>query len=158
MVQSGAQSRRQRSARSCKRETIGDILIEKGKAQLWATDAAAALLVQSLEKVGRGGVRCTDTEPFSIVPVRKRIEHHGTVSSLRCDAIAAVVTRQSREKAVRIIQQGYMERSGHTVLQPSEHMQTGDIFVIRGSGMFQLISVSEPSKKGRLHIFIEQYK
>ena len=30
-----------------KRETIGDILIEKGKAQLWATDAAAALLVQS---------------------------------------------------------------------------------------------------------------
>ena len=48
-----------------KRETIGDILIEKGKAQLWATDAAAALLVQSLEKVGRGGVRCTDTEPFS---------------------------------------------------------------------------------------------
>ena len=141
-----------------KRETIGDILIEKGKAQLWATDAAAALLVQSLEMVGRGGVRCTDTEPFSIVPVRKRIEHHGTVSSLRCDAIAAVVTRQSREKAVRIIQQGYMERSGHTVLQPSEHMQTGDIFVIRGSGKFQLISVSEPSKKGRLHIFIEQYK
>jgi RNA-binding protein YlmH len=57
-----------------------------------------------------------------------------------------------------MIQQGNMERIGHTVLLPSEHMQTGDIFVIRGSGKFQLISVSEPSKKGRLHVFIEQYK
>jgi RNA-binding protein YlmH len=141
-----------------KRETIGDILIEKGLAQLWATDTAAALLTQTLEKVGRSGVRCSDTEPFSIVPVKKRLAHHGTVSSLRCDAIAALVTRQSREKAVRMIQQGNMERIGHTVLLPSEHMQTGDIFVIRGSGKFQLISVSEPSKKGRLHVFIEQYK
>ncbi len=141
-----------------KRGTIGDILIENGMAQLWATNATAALLVQSLEKVGHSSVRCTDTEPFSIVPVKKRLAHHGTVASLRCDAIAALVTRQSREKTVRMIQQGNMERSGHTVLHPSEHMQTGDIFVIRGSGKFQLISVSEPSKKGRLHVFIEQYK
>ena len=39
-----------------------------------------------------------------------------------------------------------------------EFASTADPDHIRGSGKFQLISVSEPSKKGRLHIFIEQYK
>lgn len=141
-----------------KRETIGDILIENGKCQLWALDTVASLIVQTLYKVGNVGVHCNDTEPFSVVPIKKRIAHHGTVASLRCDAIAAMATRQSREKIAKLIQQGNMERSGHTVSDPSEHMQEGDIFVIRGSGKFQLVSVSGLSKKGRMHILIEQYK
>ncbi len=138
------------------RETIGDIIVGSGRAQAFATEAAAKLIL-GIEKIGRCGVKTTDSETFDMPCVQNFREITGTVSALRIDAVAALAIRQSREKTVGLIRQGKVQVNYNEVCSASLVLSEGDIFVVRGFGKFRLKSVTGLSKKERLHIIIEQY-
>lgn len=138
------------------RETIGDIVVGADKAQAFVTEAVAPLL-RDITKIGRCGVRVTDDECFDMPQEQNFREISGTVSSLRIDSAASLGIRESREKTVKLIQQGKVELNYYEVTSPSLKIQEGDIFVVRGYGKFRLKKVTGLSKKGRLHILIEKY-
>ncbi len=138
------------------RETVGDIIVGDGVAQVFVTKAVAPLL-RELSKVGRWGVKVRDDEAFSMECKQNFREISGTVASLRIDTVAALAIHESREKTVRLLQQGRIEVNYSEVTAPSHVIEEGDIFVVRGSGKFRMKSVTGLSKKGRLHILIEQY-
>lgn len=139
-----------------KRETIGDIITGCGITQAFASDTVAPLL-RELTKIGRCGVKVTDSEPFMMEPEQNFREISGTVSSLRIDSVAALGIRESREKTVRLLQQGKIEVNYCEAVSASMPVCEGDIFTVRGYGKFRLKTVTGLSRKGRLHILIEQY-
>lgn len=138
------------------RETVGDIVTGCGKTQAIVTEAVAPLL-RELEKIGRCGVRVSDEEPFDMPAQQNFREISGTISSMRIDAAASLAVRESREKTVRMLQQGKIEVNYCQVTSPSYAVNEGDIFVVKGCGKFRIKNVTGLSKKGRLHIVIEQY-
>ncbi len=138
------------------RETIGDIVIGKGKAQAFATEAAAAL-IKDITKIGRCGIKSSDDEGFCMSVERNFREIGGTVSSLRIDSVAALAVRESREKTVGLIRQGKVLLNYSEAAFPSLSVSEGDIITVRGYGKFRMKTVTGLSKKGRLHIIIEQY-
>lgn len=138
------------------RETIGDIVVGAEKTQTFATEAVAALL-KDLTKIGRCGVKVTDDECFDMPQEQNFREISGTVSSLRIDSVAALGIGESREKTVRLLQQGKIELNYCEATSSSLKVQEGDIFVVRGYGKFRLKKLTGLSKKGRLHILIEKY-
>ena len=82
----------------------------------------------------------------------------GTIASLRADAVAALATRLSREKAVQLIRQGRLTYRHATIDTSSAVMQVGDVFSIRGYGKFRIAAVDGISRKGRYHITIQKYQ
>jgi RNA-binding protein YlmH len=138
------------------RETVGDIVTGSGRTQAIVTEAVAPLL-QDVSKIGRCGVKVTDQMPFAMPLLQDFREIRGTVAALRLDAVAALAIHESREKTVRLLQQGRIEVNYCPVLSPSFVLCEGDLFVVRGYGKFRIRSVTGLSKKGRLHILIEQY-
>ncbi len=138
------------------RETVGDIVVGNCKTQCIATEAVAPVLKQ-LTKIGGCGVRVTDAEPFDMPSHQNFREIRGTVQSLRIDSVAAIAIRESREKTVKLLSQRRIEMNYAEVTSPSLMIGEGDTFVVRGYGKFRLKTVKGLSKKGRLHILIEQY-
>lgn len=138
------------------RETVGDIIVGDDKAQTMVTKEVAPLLM-GITKIGRCGVKATDTECFDMPLQQNFREISSTVSSLRIDCIAAAAIKESREKAVRMLRQGKIEVNYEEIMSPSIKLNAGDVFVVRGFGKFRLKTVTGLSKKGRLHILIEQY-
>ena len=138
------------------RETVGDIVIGKEKAQAIVTQAVAPIL-RDITKIGRIGVKVTENGSFDMPLQQNFREISGTVSSLRIDSVAALGIRESREKTVRLLQQGRIEVNYSEITSPSVKLSEGDVFVVRGFGKYRLKTVTGLSKKGRLHILIEQY-
>ena len=140
------------------RETIGDILIADGVAQAFVSPPAAAVLLQELHQVGTLGVQVNAEEPAQLTAGANYVPLTGTVASLRADAITAMVTHLSREKAVQLIRQGKLSCRHTTLETPAALMQTGDVFSIRGFGKFRLETVDGLTRKGRYHITILKYQ
>lgn len=138
------------------RETVGDIVIGSGRCQAIVTEAVAPLL-RELTKIGRCGVKVTDNVPFDMPIIQNFREISGTVASVRIDAVAALAIRESREKTVRLLQQDRITVNYSAIASASHALNEGDLFSVRGYGKFRLKSVTGLSKKGRLHILIEQF-
>lgn len=139
------------------RDVIGDILIAEKMAQVFVCRHVAAVLEQELVQVGRVGVQVDSRTPVCLSPQDALCPIHGTVASLRADAIVALVTRLSREKAAALIKQGRLACRHITMETPSAQMQIGDVFSVRGFGKFRIDTVDGMTRKGRYHITIQKY-
>lgn len=142
-----------------KRETIGDIVIAEGMAQAAVTEIAARDIVSSLKKIGRTGVKISDSCDFelSMSDLQQFKEISGTVASLRLDCVTALAANVSREKAVSFIKADRVEVNHFTVPSVSHELSEGDILSVRGCGRFILSAVNGVTRKNRIHIILKKY-
>ena len=141
-----------------KREVIGDIIIGEGTAQCFVTEVAAKLIMSELSKIGRVGVKITDSLPFSM-SVEQEFEDTGsTVASLRLDCIVSAAAKVSRENAAKLIRSEKVSVNHLPVCSVSEELRQGDIITVRGCGKFILNNINGTTKKGRIHIILRKYK
>ncbi len=145
-------------AQRLKRETIGDIIISEGKAQVFVTDVAAKLIMSDISKIGRIGVRISDNEPFSLSAQQSFEDFGSTVASLRLDCIVSAAAKISRENAARLIRSERISVNHLPVVSVSRELSEGDVITVRGSGKFILNGVNGTTKKGRIHINLRKYK
>lgn len=141
-----------------KRETIGDIIIADGIAQIFASAVAAEHIMSELCKVGKVGVSIYDDLPFELTPVQEFLSFEGTVPSLRLDCVLSLGLRLSREKTSRLIEANGVQLNFVQVFSPSKELKCGDVFSVKGYGKFVLSDVTGLSKKGRIHITVQKYK
>ena len=140
-----------------KRDLVGDILIGENFAVLFLLEPANAIVLSELKKIGKIGVKITDTlpptlpEPYTLKPIS------GTVSSLRLDCLVSFFTNLSREKSTQLIRSGFVNVNFFEVDEISFSVSEGDVFSIRGYGRFVLSKVGGLSQKGRLHLLGHQY-
>ena len=74
-----------------KRETVGDILIEEGRAVAFVSDDVKEYILDQVEKIGRVGVNITDGCTFPLPEGDKLEEFSGTAASDRIDCVAAAL-------------------------------------------------------------------
>lgn len=142
-----------------KREKIGDIVVSEGLAQTAVNEITAKLIMSTVSKIGRTGVKISDNRNFelSIADIQKFKEISGTVASMRLDCIVALAVNTSREKASAIIRADRVDINHFTVSSVSHEIKEGDILSVRGCGRFILSCINGVTKKNRIHIVLKKY-
>ncbi len=85
------------------RETVGDILVEDGRAVVFVKAELSDYVKSQISKVGRVGVKVDDADLSKLPQGRGVEEKTFIVSSLRLDNIVAAVCKLSREKTKTVI-------------------------------------------------------
>ncbi len=143
-------------AQQVQRDTVGDILVSPGRIQCFVTGAAASVGMQ-LTRIGRVGVKVTDTLPFADDYQQETRSIRATVSSPRLDAILRSALQHGRGACVDIIRSGAVMLNYQECTDPARQLGVGDVFSVRGYGKFSVKEIGEPTKKDRLPVVIEKY-
>ncbi|HIZ55088.1 MAG TPA: hypothetical protein H9671_02650 [Firmicutes bacterium] len=140
-----------------KRESIGDILLEEGRAVVFLQNTVLPVVLQEIEKVGSVGVRVREGAEEPLPDLHTFIPVSGTVSSMRLDSITALATGLSREKAAGLIRSGQVLLNYTETDSLSAGVQAGDILTVRRYGKFAVSGETGVTRKGRLHIVLNKY-
>lgn len=140
-----------------KRELLGDILVGKGRAAVFVSNAALGLVLE-IKKVGNTGVRITSDFSPADIPEQEFSEIRSTVASLRLDAVVSSAFKISREKACELIRQKGVMHNRVMTFEPADRVSEGDRFSVRGFGKFELSEAGDRSKKDRIFILIKIYR
>ncbi len=139
------------------RESIGDILVEDGRAVLWALDAAAAFLISNLQSAGRAAVKVRELAGEAGLPQAETRQARGTVQSLRLDAVVAEAFNLSREEAARAVKSGLVRLDFAEETKPDRKVGEGSLISVRGMGRVKITCASEKTKRrGRTIVEFER--
>lgn len=140
------------------RGKIGDIYVSADSADVLILDSLLEFLKQSWTSAGRAKLQVTEIPLDAVrVPARQVQEIRDTVSSVRLDAVIASGFRLSRSKAAELVSAGRVQVNWLDCAKPDRVLQPGDSVSARGFGRFTLSRVGEPTRKGRIPIFIARY-
>ena len=140
-----------------KRELIGDIVTDEGIAQVFVTDVAAGLISSQVRKIGKIGVKVSDSQPFSLEVKQEYKEISGTVASMRLDCIVSLAAGVSREKAGVMIRSEKIDVNHFAVTSLSHELHEGDVISVRGCGRFILAEMGGMTAKNRVHILLKKF-
>lgn len=140
------------------RETVGDILVEDGRCVVFLKSEISDYVASQIFKIGNTGVKVRTANTDTLPKGRGFEEKDYTVSSLRLDAVVAVVTGRSREKTKNCILSGNVSRNFVCCQNVSQIMSEKDVFTIRGKGKFVLNGVLGETKKHRIRISIIHFR
>ncbi|MBR3908358.1 MAG: hypothetical protein IKJ50_01400 [Clostridia bacterium] len=140
-----------------KRETVGDILIEKGRAVVFLKTEIADYVVQNLSKVGRVGVTIQKGYDLPLPKTEDLKENTVSVASCRLDCIVSACALCSRLTAATLIESGLVAVNSQTVQKVTKIIADGDVLSVRHKGKFQVISTNKRTKKGRVVLSYKSY-
>lgn len=140
-----------------KRETIGDILIEEGRAVLFLTDEIADYVASQLEKVGRVGVALSKDFELPLPDVQKMVECSQTIPSARLDCVVAALAGISRGHAAEKIEQSAVCVNSVVAEKATRKIVDNDVISIRGSGKFKIVSAEDVTRKNRIVLRYKKY-
>lgn len=139
------------------RNTVGDIVIGKGCAQVYMYNTVSELVIQNISKIGHVGVTVQQNDIKPIQTELKFEEITGTVSSLRLDCIVSLGLHVSREKSKSIIMSKGVMLNHSVTYNVDTVLNAGDVFSVKGFGKYIFKSVNGVSKKNRFHITLNKY-
>ena len=140
------------------RETLGDILVSEGSADLVVSAGIAPYLLDNWSSAGRTALRLTRIESGALrVPEQQVREIRDTVATLRLDAVTAAGFSMSRGKAAELIAAGKVQKNYREVAKGDAPVAQGDMISARGLGKFEVAEVGGLSKKGRTGILLRRY-
>ena len=141
-----------------RRDAVGDILCEKGRAVVFVRDDVADFVLSQVEKIGRVGVKVGYADPDHL-PVPDDFEELSfTLSSLRLDAFVAAAANLSREKAARLIRSELVTVDHVIVTDVSMSLTEGATVTIRKYGKFVLSAIPGLTRKGRLRVSVKRFR
>ena len=140
-----------------KRETVGDILIEPGRAVVFVSDDIKNFILTQVSKIGRVGVTVKEGCTFPLPESDKLEEFTGTAASDRIDCIAAALCGLSRAKICELIAAGYVTVNSVPVSKPTKSVAAGDVISVRGKGRYITVSLDGRTKKDRIIIKYKKY-
>lgn len=140
-----------------KRESVGDILIDQGRAVIFLSKDIVEFVVNDLKKVGSVGVSLKMGYDAPL-PVAYRLEEFSsTVSSPRLDAVVGAVAGISRNAAADLIAGGLVQVNSLPAEKSTRQITSGDVIKIRGKGKFIIDSASDRTKKQRIILKYKKY-
>ena len=140
------------------RSVVGDILVGEGRAVAFVRQEMERYFLDSLQKIGRVGVKITSGYQEPLPAIRDYKDISGVVASDRLDCIAALLCRTSREKAARLITSGAVLVNHQEVLAVDRRLDEHDIISVRGHGKFVLDAFGPLTGKGRLTVKCRKYQ
>ena len=139
------------------REKIGDIVLDRECAWLFAEPDMAGYIASSLTSAGRVSVRCERTEGVPDLPEPEGQTVRDTVPSLRLDAVTAACFSLSRAEAAQCIGHGRVYLNQAQTLRADAAVPENALISLRGTGRARLLSVEGETRKGRLAVKLFLY-
>ncbi len=140
------------------RETVGDILVEDGRAVVFVKSEIEEYVKSQIFKIGSAGVKISDADTDSLPKGRGVEEKSLIVSSLRLDNVVAALTGLSREKTKNLILSGNVTLNFDECTNISKSVNDNDTLTVRGKGKFRINGVLGETKKHRIRISIIHYR
>ena len=140
------------------RNTVGDICVDKGSCDFFATSEITPYLLQNFSSAGRTKLRISQipiTDANIPQPEVKIIRD--TLASLRLDSVVSSGFRIGRSLAAQYIATGKVTVNGLPCEKPDKAIAEGSKIALRGSGKILLAEVNGQTKKGRISILIHRY-
>ena len=140
------------------RESVGDILVEDGRAVVFVKNSVLQFVLTQIEKIGRVGVNIKTGYDIPLPKHGELISCTTTVSSMRLDCIVSSLCGVSRNSAVEFIESSRVSVNSLPVLKNKKIVSNGDSVTVRGKGKFYITDCDEYSKKGRIILKYNKYK
>ena len=139
------------------RESVGDILVEQGRAVVFLVKEIAAHVKEQTRKIGSVGVASQDGFTLPLPGQGELADFSDTIASARLDCVVSALAGSSRSKAVNLIESGLVTVNSFLSDKATKLVQNGDVISVRGKGKFIISSLNEFSKKGRIIIKYKKY-
>ena len=140
-----------------KREMIGDIYFDEGKAVVMCEDTVSDYIMYNLKSVGRQNVDVTLCDKTSFSLVHKFEIQKIMVASLRLDAVLAAVCKMSRNDANRHILSENVNVNFCVEKNPDKKVAQGDVISVRHHGRFLVDEAVGETRKGRIILEVKKY-
>ena len=140
-----------------KREAVGDILVEEGRAVVFVCNDIADFVVSQLDKVGRTGVVLNIGYSMPLPKCDELLDGSDTVASARLDCVVSALANFSRQDALQAVLDGRVSINSQICEKVSKTVNNGDIVTIRGKGKFIIDSLTDKSRKNRYIIKYKKY-
>lgn len=140
------------------RNTVGDICVDKGSCDFFATSEITPYLLQNFSSAGRTKLRiCQIPVSDANIPDPEVKIIKDTLASLRLDSVISSGFRIGRSLAAQYIAAGKVSVNGLPCDKPDKVIVKGSKISLRGSGKILLAEVNGQTKKGRISILIHRY-
>ena len=141
-----------------KRESVGDILIENGRAVVFLNKEIADFVFENITKVGRVGVSLERGHNSPLPKAFELVEFKDTVASARLDCVVASLINKGRKNALCLIEDGHVAVNSLVTLKAVKNVLSGDKITVKGYGKFLINSLDNRTKKDRLVLEASKYK
>ena len=140
------------------RESVGDILVDKGQCDFFVTAEIALYLLQNFTSAGRtklhlSKIALTDAN----IPKPEVKEIRDTLASLRLDSVISSGFRIGSSLAAQYVSAGKASIDGLPCEKPDKPVPEGAKISVRGLGKIKLESVNGRTKKDRISVVIHRY-
>ena len=139
------------------RESVGDILIEKGRAVAFFTEELKDYVKTQVTKVGGVGVTLTDGASGALPGMTEFQQITDTLASARLDCVDAALCNLSRKIACELIESKLVSVNSICTLKTVKTVVNGDKITIKGKGKFIIESIDGRTKKDRLILNAKKY-
>ena len=136
---------------------LGDILIEDGKAILFAKEELAGYIMEHLTRIRHTTVKTSILPAFEDSYEPRYKELKGTVASVRLDTVLSLAYPLSRSKVTGLIEGAQVFVNGKLVTSNGYRLKEGDILSVRKMGRIGYNGILSETKKGRYMVSIRKY-
>lgn len=140
------------------RETVGDILVDKGFAYIFVKDEISDYLISQISKIGRVGVTVKKVYDVEIDYKAITEDIFITVSSLRIDNVISKLCNLSRSDSVKLILAENVFVNHIVVKKPAMTVSENDTITVRKKGKFIFTEILGISKKGKLKVLVKHFR
>ncbi len=139
------------------RETVGDILIEKGRAVAFFSSEITDFVKSQITKISGEGVTISEGFTLPLPGMTGFSEFTDTVASPRLDCVVASLIGGSRAKATELIEQKLVLINSVCCDKAVKSVKSGDSITVRSKGKFIIDSIDGKTKKDRLILKAKKY-
>lgn len=139
------------------RESFGDILIDAGRAFLFATEEAGSYLLANLDSAGRTKLKLSTSVSLDELPEPKGVMVRDTVLNMRLDALLAGAFSLGRAEAKQLIDRGLVRVNHVEELRAGYRLKENDLVSARGKGRFRVMEEQGQTRKGRTNVLLFRY-
>ncbi|MFR9064614.1 MAG: RNA-binding protein [[Clostridium] scindens] len=136
---------------------LGDILIEDGKAILFAKEELAGYIMEHLTRIRHTTVKTSILSAFEDSYEPRYEELKGTVASVRLDTVLSLAYPLSRSKITGLIEGARVFVNGKLVTSNGYRLKEGDILSVRKMGRIGYNGILSETKIGRYMVSIRKY-
>ncbi len=139
------------------RNSLGDILVENGRAIVFVKNELVEYFTVNLRKIGKVGIKSEIGYKEPLPTPHSFLDLGGVIASQRADCVIAFLMKSSREKAANAIKSGIVTCNYKELDSVSQKINEEDKISIRGTGKFLVTNLGPFTKKERLIIKCKKY-
>jgi RNA-binding protein YlmH len=139
-----------------KREKISDIVVKDGNAYFVTFSDIADYLINNINSIDKNNIDIKKIDNNEVIEIQLE-KITGIVSSNRLDNIVSLLTKLSRNDAVKLIEKNLVSVDYEIINKKNKSLSENSILTIRGYGKYIYNGIIGSTKKDRMRIEVMKF-